>query len=139
MGEAAWVVHRDACFKWPKRDIFWPRDRRDKGADVDNLAGEISRARFECAFAAAVLIALVCFSRMYLSLHFLSDVTAGVLVGLFCYLNQFTRRNYFSVWTAAWLFYAFWLTLSLVIKDPGIGTWMFLFEQWSISISAVFL
>ena len=30
---------------------------------------------------------------------------------MFFYLNRFTKRQYFTVWTAAWL-YALWLTLS---------------------------
>ena len=41
-----------------------------------------------------------------------SLLSVWVLVGLFFYLNRFTKRQYFTVWTAAWLFYALWLTLS---------------------------
>lgn len=40
------------------------------------------RARFDIAFATAALIALVCFSRIFLGVHFLTDVLAGVLVGI---------------------------------------------------------
>lgn len=39
------------------------------------------RQRFETSFWAAVIIGLICFSRVFLSLHYLSDVAAGVLVG----------------------------------------------------------
>src|SRR5690242_202521 len=39
-----------------------------------------------------------------------SLLSVWVLVGLFYYLNRFTKREYFTVWTAAWLFYALWLT-----------------------------
>lgn len=39
------------------------------------------RQRFEASFWAAVIIGLICFSRVFLSLHYLSDVAAGVLVG----------------------------------------------------------
>src|SRR5580692_1923658 len=42
-----------------------------------------------------------------------SLLSVWVLVGLFFYLNRFTKRQYFTVWTAAWLFYALWLTLSV--------------------------
>lgn len=41
------------------------------------------RRRFDVAYAAAVLIALIAFSRVFLSVHFPSDVAAGLLVGLF--------------------------------------------------------
>ena len=41
------------------------------------------RARFDVAYIAAVLILLVAFSRIFLSVHFPSDVAAGLLVGLF--------------------------------------------------------
>ena len=40
-----------------------------------------------------------------------SLLSVWVLVGLFLYLNRYTRREYFTAWTAAWLFYALWLTL----------------------------
>ncbi|HEY6169154.1 MAG TPA: hypothetical protein VI454_14015, partial [Verrucomicrobiae bacterium] len=43
----------------------------------------------------------------------LSLLTVWVLVGLFFYLNLYTRRRYFSLWTAAWLFYSLWLTLCI--------------------------
>ncbi len=41
------------------------------------------RARFDVAYVAAVLIALIAFSRIFLSVHFPSDVAAGLLVGSF--------------------------------------------------------
>jgi hypothetical protein len=42
-----------------------------------------------------------------------SLLSVWVLIGLFNYLNRYTRRVYFSIWTAAWLFYALWLALTL--------------------------
>jgi two-component system, NtrC family, sensor kinase len=41
-----------------------------------------------------------------------------VLVGLFQYLNRFTGRVHFRTWTSGWLFYALFLTLSVV--PPGL-------------------
>jgi membrane-associated phospholipid phosphatase len=41
------------------------------------------RTRFDVAFATAVLIALVSMSRVFLGVHFASDVAAGLLVGSF--------------------------------------------------------
>ncbi len=68
-----------------------------------------------------------------------SLLSVWVLVGLFFYLNRFTKRQYFTVWTAAWLFYALWLTLSVEAPTAGTSSALFMLKQWCISISAVFL
>jgi signal transduction histidine kinase/ActR/RegA family two-component response regulator len=68
-----------------------------------------------------------------------SLLSVWVLVGLFFYLNRYTRREYFTIWTAAWLFYALWLTLSLRLENPAMGSLMFGVKQCCVSISAVFL
>src|SRR5208282_2600376 len=68
-----------------------------------------------------------------------SLLSVWVLVGLFFYLNRYTRREYFTIWTAAWLFYALWLTLSLRMADSGAGSFLFAIKQSCVSISAVFL
>jgi len=56
-----------------------------------------TRQRFEIIYWAVILIGLVGFSRMYLSLHYTSDVAAGVLVGSFWLLLGFAlaeqKRN----------------------------------------------
>jgi len=39
----------------------------------------------------------------------LSLFSTLVLIGLFAYLNRYTRRSYFSLWTWAWCFYAIWI------------------------------
>lgn len=80
------------------------------------------------------------FPQEYLQAALLvSLLSVWMLVGLFYYLNRYTRREYFTVWTAAWLFYALWLTLNLEIPDAGSGGIVFLFKQWCVAISAVFL
>lgn len=68
-----------------------------------------------------------------------SLLSVWVLVGLFYYLNHFTKREYFTVWTAAWLFYALWLTLGLTVQKPEIGSLAFAARQCCVAISAVFL
>ena len=73
-----------------------------------------------------------------------SLLSVWLLVGLFAYLNRYTKRDYFTVWTAAWLFYALWLTLSLNVQSDALGsddptTVVFMLKQWCVSISAVFL
>jgi signal transduction histidine kinase/ActR/RegA family two-component response regulator len=68
-----------------------------------------------------------------------SLLSVWVLVGLFFYLNRFTRREYFTIWTAAWLFYALWLTLCLRMGKVEPGSVIFMVKQCCVSISAVFL
>jgi signal transduction histidine kinase/CheY-like chemotaxis protein len=68
-----------------------------------------------------------------------SLLSVWVLVGLFYYLNRFTKREYFTVWTAAWLFYALWLTLGLTEPRAEIGSVIFAIKQCCVAISAVFL
>src|SRR5512140_2000367 len=67
-----------------------------------------------------------------------SLLSVWVLVGLFYYLNRYTRRYYFSVWTVAWLFYALWLTLGVTVPDPG-PPMVAIGKQWCVCVSAVFL
>lgn len=47
------------------------------------------RQRFEVVYWTSVLIALIAFSRLFLSVHFASDVAAGLLVGAFWLLVGF--------------------------------------------------
>ncbi|MGH7981120.1 MAG: sensor histidine kinase, partial [Limisphaerales bacterium] len=84
-----------------------------------------------------------------------SLLSVWMLVGLFVYLNRYTKREYFTIWTAAWLFYALWLTLNLTTirstdsltgSGPGIHmhestVWqiVFVLKQCCVAISAVFL
>ncbi len=65
-----------------------------------------------------------------------------LLVGLFYYINRYTRRDYFTMWTAAWLFYALWLTLSLQLNPKAShapGSLPFMLKHFCVAISAVFL
>ncbi len=69
----------------------------------------------------------------------LALLTVLLLVGVFSYLNLYTRRRYFSMWTAAWLFYSLWLTLRAASEGLGSSPLLRMFEQWAISASAIFL
>jgi signal transduction histidine kinase/CheY-like chemotaxis protein len=71
-----------------------------------------------------------------------SLLSVWLLVGLFCYLNYYTKRGYFTVWTAAWLFYALWLTLGFNVQDVSVenaDSIIFKLKQCCVAISAVFL
>src|ERR1700690_2236570 len=80
------------------------------------------------------------FSEQYLQATlFVSLLSVWLLVGLFYYLNRYTKREYFTVWTTAWLFYALWLTLGLTMHDVVSNSTIFLLRQCCVAISAVFL
>jgi PAS domain S-box-containing protein len=71
----------------------------------------------------------------------ISLLSVWVLVGVFYFLNTYTRRRYFTIWTAAWLFYALWLTLLFFCGQPARGgsLWLMWLTEWCLCVSAVFL
>ena len=69
----------------------------------------------------------------------ISLLTVWVLVGLFYYLNRYTRRDYFAIWSAGWLFYALWLTASLNLGGVRLDSAIFMLKQCCVSLSAVFM
>ncbi|MGO8837979.1 MAG: hypothetical protein ACLQQ0_11205, partial [Limisphaerales bacterium] len=83
------------------------------------------------------------FSQQYLRAALMvSLLSVWLLVGLFCYLNYYTKREYFTVWTAAWLFYALWLTLGFNVQDVSVenaDSIVFKLKQCCVAVSAVFL
>jgi signal transduction histidine kinase/ActR/RegA family two-component response regulator len=82
----------------------------------------------------------VIFPREYLRAALVvSLLSIWVLVLLFYYLNRYTKRKYFTIWTAAWLFYALWLTLGLSAPSPNPASFPMILRQWCVGISAVFL
>jgi signal transduction histidine kinase/ActR/RegA family two-component response regulator len=96
-------------------------------------------------------------SREYVpAAMWVSLLSMWMLVGLFFYLNRYTKREYFTIWTAAWLFYALWLTLNLETLPPGVTSpvaaashlqatpaqtegFLFVLKQGCVALSAVFL
>jgi signal transduction histidine kinase/ActR/RegA family two-component response regulator len=70
-----------------------------------------------------------------------SLMSVWVLVGLFYYLNRYTKRYYFTIWTAAWLFYALWLTMGMTFPSSSNSSSSVIpiLRQCCVSISAVFL
>jgi len=80
------------------------------------------------------------FPHQYLrAAHLISLLSVWLLVVLFYYLNRYTRRDYFTIWTAAWLFYALWLTLGLEEHRTALSNPLLLIKQSCLAISAVFL
>ena len=68
-----------------------------------------------------------------------SLLTVWVLVGLFAYLNRYTKREYFTIWTVAWLFYALWLTMNHHWESTEVGSIPSMVKQTAVAISAAFL
>jgi len=110
-----------ACYPEAKR-AMWPE------FFSRIFSGEIAGAYGEQYVRAALIVSL---SSVWL------------LVGLFYYINRYTKRDYFSMWTAAWLFYALWLTLSLQLNTQSFtdepGSLNFLLKHFCVAISAVYL
>jgi len=68
-----------------------------------------------------------------------SLLSVWVLVILFFYLNRYTKRRYFAIWNAAWLFYAIWLSLGLNYQNADVVPLLAMLRQWCLNCSAVFL
>ncbi len=50
----------------------------------------------------------------------LSFFGTGVVIAVFGYLNRYTKKPYFHLWTSSWAFYAAWLAASIFLVDePG--------------------
>src|SRR6516225_3122557 len=82
----------------------------------------------------------IIFPREYLRAALIvSLLSVWVLVGLFYYLNRYTKRRYFTIWTAAWLFYALWLTMGITVPNASPQSFMFILREWCVSVAAVFL
>jgi len=80
------------------------------------------------------------FPREYLRAALMvSLLSVWVRVGLFYYLNRYTKRSYFTIWTAAWLFYALWLTLGITTAGTDPTSFTHILRQWCVGISAIFL
>src|SRR5437588_1390472 len=82
----------------------------------------------------------IIFPREYMRAALMvSLLSVWVLVALFYYLNRYTKRYYFTIWTAAWLFYALWLTIGVTVPNPAPDAFVVILRQWCVEISAVFL
>src|SRR5437016_7934342 len=80
------------------------------------------------------------FPREYLKAALVASFfSVCVLVGIFFYLNRYTKRRYFSFWTVAWLFHAFWLALCIALQNTQEKPPLIMPKQWCVGASAVFL
>jgi two-component system, NtrC family, sensor kinase len=62
-----------------------------------------------------------------------------VLVGLFQYLRRFTGKRHFQTWTSAWLFYALFLTLSVVPAGSLNAEFLKIAKNWCVATGALLM
>ena len=80
------------------------------------------------------------FAQAYLQATLMvSLLSVWVLVGLFYYLNRYTKREYFTIWTAAWLSYALWLTIGLTWPKEDAASLISMIKQCCVAVSAAFM
>lgn len=68
-----------------------------------------------------------------------SVLSVWVLVGLCYYLNRYTKRRYFAIWTAGWACYSLWLALSLWPPTGGGAPLVRMAQQCCVGTAAMFL
>ncbi len=65
--------------------------------------------------------------------------TTWVVIGLFAYLNHYTKKSYFSMWTVAWMFYAVWLAACIGLEESPDTPFLVMARRACIGISALFM
>lgn len=68
----------------------------------------------------------------------LALLSTWVVVGLYAYLNRYTRRQYFTLWTAGWLFYGLWITFTISFLKFDSSTWEWV-KLSCIGVCAIYL
>ena len=62
-----------------------------------------------------------------------------VVIGVFAYLNRYTKRSYFSLWIVAWMFYAVWLAASIQLEESPDLPFLIMARRACIGVSAMFM
>lgn len=69
----------------------------------------------------------------------LSFFSTCVVIGVFSYLNRFTKKSYFSLWTVSWLFFAVWLAAAIQLEETPTTPWLVMARRSCLGISALFM
>ncbi|MCG3149595.1 MAG: Adaptive-response sensory-kinase SasA [Verrucomicrobiae bacterium] len=69
----------------------------------------------------------------------LALISVWVVIGLFTYLNRYTKKRYFSLWTVAWMFYSVYLAASIGLEETPDTPFLMLARRACIGISALFM
>jgi len=62
-----------------------------------------------------------------------------VVIGVFAYLNRYTKKTYFNLWMVGWMFYAVWLGASIGLEESPHFPILLLARRACIGISALFM
>jgi PAS domain S-box-containing protein len=90
--------------------------------------------------ATMVHIIEVFFPRNWLNAALpLALFSTWVVIGVFAYLNRFTKKSYFSLWTVAWMFYSVWLAASIQLEESPTQPFLVMARRACIGISALFM
>ncbi len=60
-----------------------------------------------------------------------------VVVGVFAYLNRYTKRAYFNLWTISWMFYGLWLVACIGLEESPDLPILIMTRRACIGISAL--
>src|SRR5437867_10052611 len=67
----------------------------------------------------------------------LSFFSTGVVIGVFAYLNRFTKKPYFALWTTGWMFFAVWLAASIQLEDAHETQFLVWAQRTFMGVSAL--
>jgi PAS domain S-box-containing protein len=62
-----------------------------------------------------------------------------VVIGLFGYLNHYTKRPYFNLWTVAWMFFSVYLAASIGLEESPDAPFLVTARRACIGIAALFM
>jgi PAS domain S-box-containing protein len=63
--------------------------------------------------------------------------STSVVVGVFAYLNRYTKKGYFSLWTIGWIFYALWLGVCIGLDESPSEPLLVMARRACIGVSAL--
>jgi PAS domain S-box-containing protein len=69
----------------------------------------------------------------------LALISVWMVIILFAYLNRFTRKPYFSLWTVSWMFYSVYLAASIGLEETPDTPFLVMARRACIGISALFM
>ncbi len=67
----------------------------------------------------------------------LSFCSTGVVIGVFGYLNRYTKKEYFSLWTVAWMFFALWLAAAIQLEESPDSPFLVMARRACLGICAL--
>ena len=69
----------------------------------------------------------------------LALISIWVVISAFAYLNRTTKKPYFNLWTAAWMFYSLYLAAAIGLEESPDTLFLVMVRRACIGISALFM